>query len=872
MPRDAACCVRAVVRLRPLLPNEIARGEEPCCEVQDTNTILVRMGAAKQWRQYAFDACLPNDRSQRQAFQESGVTNLLDSAVDGYAGTVLAYGQTGSGKTHTILGRLNQVADASNSTEDVKRDDGLVMRSAKRLFKRINAEGVPSDTTYTVSASFTEIYNAPGAVNECICDLLNPEAGNLQVRYNQKHGFFVSDLKEVPCHSAADVRAVLEVGVQNRRVSATAMNRESSRSHALLTLRIDSERTAAAGEADAVPGTLRRYGKITFVDLAGSERLKESLSEGNARKETQAINKSLFTLGKVISQLAEGKKERHVPYRDSKLTQLLQESFGGGALCLMVTCISPAATYAEESINSLNYAQKAMNIRNRPVVRLDEQQQLVFDLKHENAVLRRELEAYRLRYGMLSPRSGGVAAIDLRPAGACPEMDASARPVCQLADRIDDGEDHPAGAAIEPETLGVDAPCMSADVIGEAATPGGKSLRRARSNQPPTPSREAAPRPRGRSAPPSEAGEPGSARPAPGAPPSAPAPQRAQPPVPASSPGRGAEVVGSYALAMAKRRQADQAPAPRKRAPQGGQGSGKSLPPLPGGRGCARQAEPPADPLAEAFASSRGGTARSGGLPPSTPGKSPHKPRVSGTAAPCGLQRPASSCDQAAPARQAATPPRTSSRSDGDAPVGALGGSGFRRSGSLRPESRLLAASSSADGGLSRLASAQLEHLNGTNWTEWQIDFRRPRHRSDGAGSRSGSALESRVASREGSRCSADRQPVQPSPHDDRDAGLQRVASGGSSSSSSSASSSSSSRSPSGVRACADGGPSGSRVVPDVAPAAGSKAHAGPDVDASARTDGDMQQMAMAELCSKLSSMQHPTSALMHDGFAAAVG
>lgn len=405
MPRDVATSVRAVVRVRPLLPHELGRGEENCCEVRDSTSILIQSGPVnRQWRQYSFDACLPGEKTQKQVFQECGVTSLIDSAVVGYAGTILTYGQTGSGKTYSMIGRIgsSDAAARGGDGDVVDKEDGLIMRSARRLFRRICGDGAPADASFSVSASFTEIYNAPGAVNECISDLLSPEASgkSLQVRYNQKHGFYITDLCVVDCRSVADVRAVLDAGVQNRKIGAHALNKDSSRSHALFTMYIDSE-----GGAGGDGQRSRRFGKVTFVDLAGSERLKESLAEGHARKETQAINKSLFTLGQVISQLAQGKTDKHVPYRNSKLTQLLQESFGGEALCLMVTCISPAMVFAEESLNSLNYAQKAMNIRNRPVVRLDERQQLLHDLQTENAALRRELEVYRAKFGVLSPRT-----------------------------------------------------------------------------------------------------------------------------------------------------------------------------------------------------------------------------------------------------------------------------------------------------------------------------------------------------------------------------------------------------------------------------------------------------------------------------------
>eukprot|EP00439_Symbiodinium_sp_Y106_P023762 s2874_g2.t3 len=262
MPRDASSSVRAVVRVRPLLQQELEAGHENCCQASGDRSILVRVGAANQFRKYSFDACLPEDRSQKQVFQESGVTCLLDAAVAGYAATVLAYGQTGSGKTYTMMGRSSTGDRTSDCGDEVKRNDGLVIRAARRLFRQIGES--TGGSRITVGASFAEIFNAPGAVNECICDLLNPDAGHLQVRFSQKHGFFISDLAVAECRTLADVRAVLEAGLQNRRVNAHALNRESSRTHALFTLHIDSEQAQEEKEDDAAVigrprnGTLRR--------------------------------------------------------------------------------------------------------------------------------------------------------------------------------------------------------------------------------------------------------------------------------------------------------------------------------------------------------------------------------------------------------------------------------------------------------------------------------------------------------------------------------------------------------------------------------------------------------------------------------------
>lgn len=556
MPRDASSCIRAVVRVRPLLAHEVQRGEQDCCEVQDAHSMLIRAGAAgNHWRQYAFDACLPSDRSQKHVFQECGVTHLLDMAADGFAATVLAYGQTGSGKTHTMMGRLS--ADSAER-EEARRDDGLVMRSAKRLFRKGG-----HDAGVAVSASFAEIFNAPGAVNECISDLLNPEAGNLQVRFSQRNGFFISDLYVVPCSSVSDVRGVLEAGLQNRRVGAHALNKDSSRSHALFTLHIESQAVAP----DAPPGSapVRRFGRITFVDLAGSERLKESLSDGNARKETQAINKSLFTLGQVISQLSQGKAERHVPYRNSKLTQLLQESFGGEALCLMVTCISPAGSFVEESINSLNYAQKAMNIRNRPVVRLDEQQQVLHELRQENAALRRELEGYKVRVG--GDESTGFDGLE----GAM-------SPGINHADAPQDNGHHP----WSPRRGGGGASNRHSSREPHLSPQGSVSSRRP--SRPGSPNRNGVgcspAAARGHSAPPAE---PQGIHPRP------PQPTPLSAPPPQSSLGGPlsarleAASSGSYAMAAARRRmQTEQLQQPtRKKVATMGHPGGRPLPPLP---------------------------------------------------------------------------------------------------------------------------------------------------------------------------------------------------------------------------------------------------------------------------------------------------
>ena len=168
-------------------------------------------------------------------------------------------------------------------------------------------------------------------------------------------------------------------GIKNRHSGSHELNKDSSRSHSILTVYLIHE----SKEENHV---YKKYGKISFVDLAGSERLKESLSEGQMKKETGAINSSLFTLGKVISMLS-SKDPKYIPFRDSKLTMLLQDSLGGTSRALMIACISPSEIYAEETISTLSYATRTMNIKNKPVIQVDAKEQIIFNLKREIQLL-----------------------------------------------------------------------------------------------------------------------------------------------------------------------------------------------------------------------------------------------------------------------------------------------------------------------------------------------------------------------------------------------------------------------------------------------------------------------------------------------------
>lgn len=261
-------------------------------------------------------------------------------------------------------------------------NDGLFPRSVRYMWERMTMK----PEQFYVKASFLEIYN------EQLRDLLNPSSGILHQRWNVKNGFFVEDLMVVECTSQQDLIAVLHEGMKNRKSGSHELNKDSSRSHSILTVYLISE-TVSKEDGHI----FKKYGKISFVDLAGSERLKESKSQGEMAKETGQINKSLFTLGKVISMLSSEKNaaklnQKYIPYRDSKLTMLLMDSLGGTSKALMIACISPSHMWGEETISTLNYATRTMNIKNKPIIQMDAKEQIIYNLKREITLLKLENE------------------------------------------------------------------------------------------------------------------------------------------------------------------------------------------------------------------------------------------------------------------------------------------------------------------------------------------------------------------------------------------------------------------------------------------------------------------------------------------------
>ncbi|XP_047463966.1 kinesin family member 4 [Mugil cephalus] len=375
--------VRVALRCRPLVPKEINEGCQ-CCLTFVPGEPQVIVGTEKAFTyDYVFDPSV----EQEEIFNIS-VAPLLRGLFKGYHATVLAYGQTGSGKTFSMGGTYSSAQENDPSV-------GVIPRVIKRIFDEREKR---TDCDFCLAVSYLEIYN------EDILDLLSSAKDKtpISIREDPKDGIKIVGLTERQVFSAHEMVGCLELGNSARTVGSTAMNAASSRSHAIFTITLEQRR--GADKVDSV------VSKLHLVDLAGSERQKKTKAEGDRLKEGISINRGLLSLGNVISALGdESKKNTFVPYRDSKLTRLLQDSLGGNSHTLMIACISPADSNMEETINTLRYADRARKIKNKPVVNVDPRAAEMNSLKKQV----QELQV------MLLHACGGVAPVlsGTEPAG-----------------------------------------------------------------------------------------------------------------------------------------------------------------------------------------------------------------------------------------------------------------------------------------------------------------------------------------------------------------------------------------------------------------------------------------------------------------------
>ncbi|KAI8358790.1 hypothetical protein B0O80DRAFT_441452 [Mortierella sp. GBAus27b] len=376
--------VKVYVRVRPPNERELAsegysssswsQGSQspPTVSVVAPNHVIIGTGTKSDT--FTYDCVGGEQTTQEQVFNDVGKT-IVEQCIKGYNGTIFAYGQTGSGKTYTMQGPSDMAIISDH------KERGIIPRCFEYLFKLIEQqEQLDSTVKYLCRASYIEIYN------ETIYDLLDRSAPALAIREDIKRGVYVDGAAEESIHSPKDAYRAIARGAANRHTSATSMNKESSRSHSVLTLTIQSMKMV-----DGINHI--RESRFNLVDLAGSERQKQASTEGARLKEAGNINRSLLSLGTVINALGEiaNGHSRHVHYRDSRLTFLLRDSLGGNSNTFIVANVSPSALCYQESLSTLRFAQRAKMIKNKAVVNEDIQGN-VSELRSEILRLKSVLE------------------------------------------------------------------------------------------------------------------------------------------------------------------------------------------------------------------------------------------------------------------------------------------------------------------------------------------------------------------------------------------------------------------------------------------------------------------------------------------------
>uniref|UniRef100_W5UAD6 Kinesin-like protein KIF15-A n=1 Tax=Ictalurus punctatus TaxID=7998 RepID=W5UAD6_ICTPU len=347
--------IKVYVRVRPLTQGTglTTDGDRGLC-LTVTSDHTVRLNSKPEPRNFTYDHVADVDTSQESVFS-CVAKNIVESCMNGYNGTIFAYGQTGSGKTFTMLGP-NELTDFSDELR------GVIPRSFEYLFFLISREVEKSTGTksFLCKCSFIEIYN------EQVFDLLDSASASLFLREDIKKGVFVEGAVEKYVASAAEAYQVLSMGWRNRRVASTSMNRESSRSHAVFSMTLESKETGQ--------GVVNiRTSQLNLVDLAGSERQRDTHAEGSRLKEASSINRSLMCLGQVIMALVDmsNGRSRHVCYRDSKLTFLLRDSLGGNAKTYIIANVHPGSKCFGETLSTLQFAQRAKLIKNKAMINED---------------------------------------------------------------------------------------------------------------------------------------------------------------------------------------------------------------------------------------------------------------------------------------------------------------------------------------------------------------------------------------------------------------------------------------------------------------------------------------------------------------------
>ncbi|CAJ0597612.1 unnamed protein product [Cylicocyclus nassatus] len=356
--------VKVVVRCRPISQQEINQGHKVAVRVstEDNSVILEQLnGKEEPRRTFFFDAVFPPDCDQMRVYNVAA-RPIVENVLKGYNGTIFAYGQTGTGKTFTMTGDLERA-----------ELQGIIPNSFAHIFDHIAK--CQQDKTFLVRVSYLEIYN------EELRDLLAKDGhgSNLEIKEKADVGVYVKNLISIIVGSASQMQKLMEFGSKNRKTGATKMNEESSRSHAMFSVTVESSENGMVTQ-----------GKLHLVDLAGSERQSKTGAQGERLKEAAKINLSLSTLGNVISALVDV-KSTHIPYRNSKLTRLLQDSLGGNSKTVMIANIGPASYNYDETLSTLRYANRAKNIQNVARINEDPKDAQLRKYQHEIEMLKKQL-------------------------------------------------------------------------------------------------------------------------------------------------------------------------------------------------------------------------------------------------------------------------------------------------------------------------------------------------------------------------------------------------------------------------------------------------------------------------------------------------
>uniref|UniRef100_A0A0P6JY08 Kinesin-like protein KIF1C n=1 Tax=Heterocephalus glaber TaxID=10181 RepID=A0A0P6JY08_HETGA len=432
----AGASVKVAVRVRPFNARETSQDAKCVVSMQGNTTSIFNPKQIKDVpKSFTFDYSYwshtsaedPQFASQQQVYRDIGEEMLLH-AFEGYNVCIFAYGQTGAGKSYTMMGRQEP------------GQQGIVPQLCEDLFSRVS-ENQSAQLSYSVEVSYMEIYC------ERVRDLLNPKSrGSLRVREHPILGPYVQDLSKLAVTSYADIADLMDCGNKARTVAATNMNETSSRSHAVFTIvftqRCHDQLTGLDSE---------KVSKISLVDLAGSERADSSGARGMRLKEGANINKSLTTLGKVISALADmqskKRKSDFIPYRDSVLTWLLKENLGGNSRTAMIAALSPADINYEETLSTLRYADRTKQIRCNAVINEDPNARLIRELQEEVARLRELLMAQ----GLSASALGGLKVEEGSPGGTVPAVSSPPAPASPSSPPAHNGELEPSFSNTEPQ-------------------------------------------------------------------------------------------------------------------------------------------------------------------------------------------------------------------------------------------------------------------------------------------------------------------------------------------------------------------------------------------------------------------------------------